>query len=437
MIGLKVQFITLGCKVNQYETEAIRELLTSAGFEEVKRGEKADVCVINTCTVTKHADTDSLSYIRKSQRLNPEALIVVTGCLAEKDKETIDAIPFKKVILSNQDKGKILNVINEHIKSTFLKLPAYNPKEELSISDFHGRSKAFIKIQDGCNNFCSYCKVPYVRGRSRSRQLGNVADEFKRLIDKGFKEVIFTGICLGEWGKDLRIQSDISELLSNIIKIEGDYRIRLSSIEPNNVTDGLIEAIKSSEKICNHLHIPLQSGDDLILKKMNRKYTSNDYIEIIDKIRQAKPDIAITTDCIVGFPGESDANFKNSLKVIDAIKPLKVHIFPYSNRKLTLASNFKDTVESKVIKERIMVFKNIADKLSFDYRLKFFGKTLEVLIETRNKSFQSNELKEFIGYSDNYISTFILSNTDLKIGSIVKAEMRGIYGDLSLGLVSS
>lgn len=385
-----IKFFTLGCKVNQYDTQSIREKFLSSGYRESDKNSKADTYLINTCTVTHRADSESLNLIRRAKKENPKARIIVTGCLTELDSGRIKKIGVSSIV-KNRDKGKISSVNG--------------------ISDFKAHSRAFLKIQDGCDNYCSYCKVPLVRGSSRSKPLRQIIQEARRLVEKGFKEIVLTGICLGLYGKDLKPKNSLIKVIGELEKIEGLYRIRLSSIEAGDVTGELIRKMKNSKKLCPHLHIPIQSGDDEVLKKMRRKYTSKGYFNLIRRIKKQIPDIAITTDVLVGFPGEKEDNFRNTLALIKKITPLKVHIFPYSEREGTAAaSNLKEEVAPEVIKERILLLKSIADRCSLKYRNRFLGKKLDVLIEGNFKD--DSFLWE--AHTDNYLRVLIRSNKDLK-----------------------
>jgi len=381
-----VKFYTLGCKVNQYDTQSIREQFLRAGFQELENSHPADIYVINTCTVTQRADAESLNLICRAKRQNPKAKIIVTGCLAEKGTQLLSAVKGADFIVS---------------KRFFPERP---------ISGFSGHTRAFLKVQDGCDNFCSYCKVPLARGRSRSRQVKEILKEAKSLVENGYKEIVLCGICLGAFGKDLPQQTGLVELLEALEKIEGLARIRLSSIEASDVSDKLIHKIAKSAKLCRHLHIPMQSGDDEILKKMNRKLNSRDYLRLIDKLKRSVPGIGITTDVMVGFPGETDKHFQNTLKLIMEITPLKVHIFPYSPREGTAAHKLTDRVSPAIIRERIRLLKGVADVCALDYKNSFSGRELDVLIEGRCK--QNKGYWE--GFSGNYIKVMLSSNRNLK-----------------------
>lgn len=385
-----IKFYTLGCKVNQYDTQSIRESFLRQGYKEVKNNQKAQTYLINTCTVTSSADRKSREIIRRAIKENPKAKVIVTGCLVEKDRGMVSAIKGVSLVIS---------------KSFFTD----------GISGFKGHTRAFLKIQDGCNNFCSYCKVPLVRGRSRSRPLEEIVKDAKALVKKGFKEIVLTGICLGAYGKDIGKGTgrgiDLIRVIEKLEKIKGLLRIRLSSIEAGDVTDELIDKMAESKKLCPHLHIPIQSGDDEILKRMKRKYSRRSYINLINKIKKRVLDIAITTDCLVGFPGETEENFSNTLKLIEKIVPLKVHIFPYSERKGTYAADkFKDLLPPEVIKERISRIKSLADSCRLEFKKQFKGRKLPILFERLSK-----ERKGYWeGYAHNYIKALRKSASPLK-----------------------
>jgi threonylcarbamoyladenosine tRNA methylthiotransferase MtaB len=403
-----VKFYTLGCKVNQYDTQVIREQFLKADFKELDNTNPADIYVINTCTVTHKADAESFGFIRKAKRENSTARIIVTGCLTELDADKIkrvcsDAIIVKKGLFP-LDKGlSPPELIYSFSKGT---VPKIN-----GISFFKGHTRAFLKIQDGCNNFCSYCKVPLVRPGSKSKPLKDILQEAGNLAQNGYKEIVLCGICLGSYGKDLSPMRTLVEAVEAIEKIDGILRIRLSSIEPQDVTDELIDKMANSGKLCRHLHIPLQSGDDDILKKMNRKYRSADYLALIKKIKHKIPELAITTDVLAGFPGESETNFKHTLDLIKEILPLKVHIFPYSNRSITYAAcNFKDEVNPRTTKERIRCLDKVSQDCALTFKKQFLNKTLPVLIE----GFSRENPAFCEGLSDNYMRVFVKSSQDLK-----------------------
>ena len=392
-----IKFFTLGCKVNQYDTQGIREYFLERGFKELKSGLPAQVYVINTCTVTHRADSDSLALIRRARRENPRAKIIVAGCLTKLDADRIK---------ETEPKAEIMQ------------------KQELGVTYFEGHTRAFLKIQDGCNNLCSYCKVPLVRGASRSRPLDEIKEEAERLAKKGFKEIVLCGICLGAYGRDLHPRKTLVEVIEDLEKIEGLLRIRLSSIEAGDVSHTLIEKMRTSKKLCAHLHIPIQSGDDQILKKMNRRYSRKDYLELIRKINRTVPDIAITTDVLVGFPGETEKNFLNTLDLVKRISPLKVHIFPYSRREGTSAANLTDEVSPVMIKERIRRLKKLADQCAQAYKKKFLRRNVSVLVEGHSKGHPGF----WEGHSDNYITVLVKSNKNLK-NQFARAKAKEIVMD--------
>ncbi|MBM3252253.1 MAG: tRNA (N(6)-L-threonylcarbamoyladenosine(37)-C(2))-methylthiotransferase MtaB, partial [Candidatus Omnitrophica bacterium] len=370
----KVKLFTLGCKVNQYETQAIREDFLKKGFKEAGNT-KADIYLINTCTVTQAADRKSREYIYRSKRENPNAKIIVTGCYVENDRDSIAQIPGIDFIIANQLKDKIADIALSPQKKFFYRNQKYL---DLKISGFAHHSRAFVKIQDGCDNRCSYCKVSLVRGPSRSRKLESIIQETRELVDNGYKEIVLTGICLGAYGKDLKPKIELSSVIENIENLDGEFRIRLSSIEAKDITDKLIQKLASSKKICRHLHIPFQSGDDKILKLMNRKYTARFYRELIKKVKKAVPEVAITTDIMVGFPGETKRHFKNTLEFLDEVSPSRMHIFSFSPRPGTAAYSLPHKIESKIVKQRLNLLKDLARDKSYEYRKKFLNRKLEV-----------------------------------------------------------
>ncbi|MBU1998709.1 MAG: tRNA (N(6)-L-threonylcarbamoyladenosine(37)-C(2))-methylthiotransferase MtaB [Candidatus Omnitrophota bacterium] len=395
-----IKFITLGCKVNQYETQAIREQFKKAGYQEEELFAPADAYLINTCTVTNKADSESLYYVRNSLRQNPQAKIIVTGCLTEHDARKISQIDCRIIIIRNKDKYRIASLL----------VKGASTKDE-GISDFKGHTRAFLKIQDGCDNFCSYCKVPLVRGSSRSKSWNRIIQEAQRLVRQGFKEIVLTGICLGSYGKDLGKGRgrDLVSVIEELEKIEGLLRIRLSSIEFKYVSSRLLRKMQVSTKLCRHLHMPMQSGDNNILKAMNRKYTAEDFLVMVNRIKKILPGVAITTDILVGFPLEEEGNFLNTLELVKKIKPLKVHIFPYSPRPGTKACKLAQKNKPGIVKERILRLRQAAQACCRDYLKDFIGKKKRVLFEARIK-----ERPYFWqGYTDNYIHVYLKSSDDL------------------------
>ncbi|MFA6320848.1 MAG: tRNA (N(6)-L-threonylcarbamoyladenosine(37)-C(2))-methylthiotransferase MtaB [Candidatus Omnitrophota bacterium] len=413
---------TLGCKVNQYESQAMREILLKAGFKECLARDIADIYIINTCTVTHHADKESRYLVGMFHRANPKAKIVITGCFVEKNSEEISFLPGVAHIVRNADKGLIDKILNEE------QVPVGCSRDELTITGFKGRTKAFLKIQDGCENRCSYCKVPLVRSVLKSKPLDKIIEEVKSLTANGFKEIILVGICLGAWGRDLfhpgMAESmglkgvGLVDVLRAIDKIDGDFRVRLSSIEPRYVTEELIKFMAGSKRMCRHLHIPLQAGDDDTLKRMNRPYSTSEYRSIIDKVRSAVEGMSISTDVMVGFPGESDANFVNTLNFIKQILPARTHIFTYSKREDTPAAAMDGAVGEDIARRRYTTLRTAALMASYTYRSKFENKELEVLVEAK----RDKNSGLLTGYSDNYIR-ILFSGPDELMGTIVSVRV--------------
>ena len=410
-----IKFYTLGCKANQYDTQCIREDFLGSGFKEQDEGKKAEIYVINTCTVTHRADSGSLNLVRRAKRENPKAAIVVTGCLAELDRDKIALVDRNILIAGNNQKRRIV--------ALFRKYPVSGNGK--GISYFKGHTRAFLKIQDGCNNACSYCKVPLVRGASVSRPLAEIIDEAKRLAENDYKEIVLTGICLGSWGKDLEPRVGLTEVIKRLEGVRGIARIRLSSIELQDVSEELIKHMAASDKLCRHLHIPLQSGDDSILKKMHRRYTRAEYLAKIKNIKRRIPGIAITTDVLVGFPGESEKNFLNTAGVIKEIQPLKVHLFPYSKREHTFAAlRFKEGAQPLVMKQRCGFLRGVSEKCAREFKKRFLDKKTSVLIEGRCRFYAGF----WEGHTGNYIKVLLKSRRDLK-DTLVVARLKKIEAD--------
>lgn len=398
-----VKFYTFGCKVNQYDTQLMREQLQRAGLKELDNHSPADVYVVNTCTVTHRADCESLQAIRRCRRENHKARIIVTGCLTELDESLIMQADKKIIIVKNKDKENLIHSLKP------VSLCSCVPVRH-GISYFKNHTRAFLKIQDGCDNFCSYCKVPLVRGRSRSRPLSEIAEEAQRLADNGYKEIVLTGICLGAYGRELRLKKNLVDVIRELEKIKGLLRIRLSSIEITDISDELIKKMASSKKLCRHLHIPLQSGDDEILKKMNRTYTREFFIRRIRKIKKSIPEVAITTDVMVGFPGEGNRHFQNTLSVIREILPLKAHIFPFSPRPGTAVFGMSNRPKDAALKDRLITLSRLTDEQSFRFREEFLGRSLEVLFEREERRCPN----VWHGLTDNYLGVSLESRKNLR-----------------------
>jgi threonylcarbamoyladenosine tRNA methylthiotransferase MtaB len=397
---MKAAFLTLGCKVNSYETEAVWELLQKQGYERVEFHEKSDVYLINTCTVTNNGDVKSRKMIREAVRANEDAIVVVMGCFSQLKSEDVLDIPGVKIVLGTKNRQRIPEYIEEYratgrVLNKVERLDSSVAFDDLSIHSFERHQRAFLKIQDGCNNFCSYCIIPYARGRVRSKAPALVLAEAEELVKNGFKELILTGIHTGGYGQDLP-NYRFSDLLRDLDGIEGLERIRISSIEISELTDDVLDVLRHSHKIVNHLHIPLQSGAEEILKAMNRKYDKAGYERLILRLRELFPDLAVTTDVIVGFPGETDEHFREMVAFIRKIGFSELHVFPFSPRTGTVAAKMKNQVSGEVKKKRVAVLLELSDELAKEYIRSQIGKTLQVIPETHRDGI-------LVGHTGNYI----------------------------------
>lgn len=392
---------TLGCKVNTYESSVIKDNLINAGYKETNK-ENADIFIINTCFVTNVAQNKSFKIIRQAQRINPNALIIVCGCLSQILSDEVLKMGVH-IVIGNKDKSKIVDYIKNYQKP-FKKI--YNLEnetfEDMRLNNFN-HTRAFVKIQDGCNNFCSYCIIPYTRGGLRSKNKDLVLEEIKSLVDKGHKEIVLTGIHTGSYNDN---GYDLSNLLKDILKIEGLKRLRLSSIEITEINNDIIDLIKNNQIFVSHLHIPLQSGSNKILSLMNRKYDINYFINKVNEIRKARPDISLTTDVIVGFPNETEEDFKEMIENIKKINFSKLHVFPYSLREGTKAALMENQIDDNTKKERAHRLLELSKELEIKYMEKFINKKIEVLFETYKDGY-------LYGHTSNYLSVKIKGNKEL------------------------
>ncbi len=417
-----VAFHTLGCKVNHYETEAIWQLFKEADYERVDFETNADVFVINTCTVTNTGDKKSRQIIRRAIRKNPDAVVCVTGCYAQTSSAEIMEIPGVDVVVGTQDRHKLLDYIDEFQKErqpingvgNIMKNRKY---EELDVPYFTDRTRASLKIQEGCNNFCTFCIIPWARGLMRSRDPEKVVEQATTLVNSGYKEIVLTGIHTGGYGQDLK-NYNLAQLLRDLDQVDGLERIRISSIEASQLTDEVISVLESSNKIVRHLHVPLQSGSDTVLKRMRRKYTMEHFSERITKLHQALPDVAITSDVIVGFPGETEEEFQETYDFIVKHKFSELHVFPYSSRIGTPAARMDDQIDEEIKNERVHKLIELSNQLAKEYASKFEDEVLEVIPEESGET--PNTL---VGYADNYMKVEFESNEDL-IGQIVKVKIQ-------------
>ena len=414
-----LKFISLGCKVNSYESNALKELFFKNGFSETS---KPDIVVINTCSVTAVADQKSRQIIRREKRNNPGAIICVMGCYSQKNAEYIEKECGADIIVGTSNRHKIVEFVKKFIidKKQIIAIEK-NPRkftyESLGTIAIPNSTRAYVKIEDGCNNFCSYCTIPYTRGVARSRDKDEVLDEIKTLVEHGFKEIVLTGIHTAHYGLDNKSCS-FSELVELICNIPGLYRLRISSIEESEIDDKFLELLRKYHCIANHLHMPLQSGSKTVLKRMCRKYNVDDFINKVNRIREIRPDIAITTDVIVGFPGESEEEFLETYEFIKKVNFAELHVFPFSAREGTKAYDMPDQIKPEIKSKRVEKLIKLSEELNRNYISKFKGQELEVILEERNKT--SGLLS---GFTSNYIK-LEADLPDKYIGKIYKIKVR-------------
>lgn len=416
-----VAFHTLGCKVNHYETEAIWQLFKDANYERVEFETNADVFVINTCTVTNTGDKKSRQIIRRAIRQNPDAVVCVTGCYAQTSSAEIMEIPGVDIVVGTQDRHKLLDYIQQFQDErqpingvgNIMKNRTY---EELEVPYFTDRTRASLKIQEGCNNFCTFCIIPWARGLMRSRDPEKVVEQATQLVNSGYKEIVLTGIHTGGYGQDLK-NYNLAQLLRDLDTIEGLERIRISSIEASQLTDEVIDVIGNSNKVVRHLHIPLQSGSDDVLKRMRRKYTMAHFSERLTKLHQALPDLAVTSDVIVGFPGESEDEFQETYYFIVNHHFSELHVFPYSPRIGTPAARMDNQIDEETKNVRVHKLISLSNQLAKEYASKFEDEVLEVIPEEMGE-----EPHTLVGYADNYMKVRFEGDDSL-IGQIVKVKI--------------
>ncbi len=422
-----VAFHTLGCKVNHYETEAIWQLFKEQGYERTEFESTADVYVINTCTVTNTGDKKSRQVIRRAIRKNPDAVICVTGCYAQTSPAEIMAIPGVDIVVGTQDRTKMLEYIEQYkverqpinAVGNIMKARLY---EELDVPSFTDRTRASLKIQEGCNNFCTFCIIPWARGLMRSRDPKEVIKQAQALVDAGYKEIVLTGIHTGGYGEDMK-DYNLAALLRDLdAHVVGLKRIRISSIEASQITDEVIDVLNHSDKVVRHLHIPLQSGSDTVLKRMRRKYTMEFFGERLDRLREALPGLAVTSDVIVGFPGETEEEFMETYNFIQKHRFSELHVFPYSKRTGTPAARMEDQVDEEVKNERVHRLIALSDQLAKEYASQFEEEVLEVIPEEVFKDENGNPTDLYIGYTDNYLKVKFPATEDM-IGKIVKVKI--------------
>ena len=414
---MRVGILSLGCKVNMYESEFVMNKLQNAGYEICDFNDKCDVYIINTCTVTNTSDIKSRKMIRKAIKNNPDAVVVAMGCFIAANKDiNIEGLD---IIIGNKDKSRIVEILDEHFKKKEKIKRLYDTEpdefEDMYIDSFPGRTRAFVKIQDGCENFCTYCIIPYVRGKCRSKEESKVIDEVKDLVKNGYKEVVLTGIHTGSYGVDL--DTSFADLLEKLVKIKGLERLRISSIETTELNEDVLNIIKNSKVIVDHLHIPIQAGSDEILKLMNRKYDLDFFFKKIEEIRSIRPEISISTDLIVGFPGETEELFEKTIDTCKQLKFTKIHVFPYSEREGTKSMELPNHLSNEIKKYRSRKMLEISKELEINYMKEFINREAEVLVEEYKDGYS-------FGHTGNFL--YVKIPKQLKHNEIVKVRIEDI-----------
>ncbi len=417
-----------GCKVNQYETNAMTQKFVENGYKVVHVEEQSDICVINTCTVTNMADKKSRQMIRHIKQLNKDAIIVATGCYAQVNRKELEELDEIDIVVSNNEKQDIVSIVESKLHFNSAK-PI---EEEMEFSEFGTvtyteKTRAVIKVQDGCNNFCSYCIIPYAKGRVRSRKLENVITEIKKIVEKGIKEVVITGIHVASYGKDFDNDIRLINLLEEINQIEGLKRIRLGSLEPKIITEDFVKRLKKLDKICNHFHLSLQSGCNETLKRMNRKYTIEEFQKVTELLRENFEEVALTTDIIVGFPGETEEEFEMTYKFLEKIKFSKMHVFKYSIRQGTVAAKMPNQIDGTIKEKRSQKLIELSNKNEIEFMKNCIGKTIEVLFEEEKED----------GYIEGHTTNYVVIETkgkDLE-NTIKKVRVEKLEGNLLKGKI--
>jgi len=413
---MKYHIVNLGCKVNAYESKVISDLLTNAGY--IKGSiDDSDIYVVNTCFVTNVAEHKSFQAIRRVLK-NENSLVIVCGCLSQMKSEEVSKLGVD-IVLGNKDKSRIVEYINKHTKNKHTKIKKIYDLSNVEFEDMRlnnfDKTRAFVKIQDGCNNFCSYCIIPYTRGNVRSKDKDIVIDEIKELIKSGHKEIVLTGIHTGNYGND---EYDFACLLNDLVKIEGLKRLRISSIEITEINERVMDVIKNNDILVDHMHIPLQAGSNEILRLMNRKYDLNYFFDKIEKLRSIRPNISITTDVIVGFPNETDELFEETINTIKKINFSKLHVFPYSKREGTKASLMDNQIDENIKKKRARILIDLSNELELNYMNKFINKEVEFIPETFKDGY-------LFGHTGNYLSIKVKGDKGL-LNKVVKVKITSI-----------
>lgn len=425
----KVSFHTLGCKVNQYETEAMEEMFERKGYIVVDESEISDIYIINTCTVTNLSDRKSRQFIRRAKKLNKDSIVAVVGCYSQVSPEEVSQIEDVDIIVGTNHRKKIVELCESFSKDRVQiniveDIRGNKEFEEINIDDIKSKTRAYIKIQDGCNQYCSYCIIPYARGPIRSRRPDDIIEEVNRIGEKGFREIVLTGIHVASYGRDLKDVS-LEDLILKLSQNKNIERIRLSSLEPNIITEEFMEKLVSAGKVCDHFHLSLQSGSNSVLKRMNRKYSREQYREKVELIRRYMKDAGITTDIIVGFPGETEGEFNDTYEFVKEISFSKIHVFKYSPRKGTPASEYMDQIHGQVKNERSEKLIELGDRLNRDFNERFLNKSLDVLLEEKVGDY-------YEGYTSNYIRVKVKSKKNL-LGKKEEILIEKVEGESLVG----
>lgn len=434
-MGNKVALHNLGCKVNAYEIEAMQQLLEEAGYEIVPFEPGADIYVINTCTVTNIADRKSRQMLHKAKKMNPEAIVVATGCYVQTGGEKLEKDEAIDLVLGNNQKINIVEALAEYAEnkpghgSHVIKINQTKEYEELSIDHTAEHVRAYIKVQDGCNQFCTYCIIPYTRGRVRSRRLSDIVAEAGRLAENGYQEVVLTGIHLDSYGTDLEEHENLLTVVQEIAKIDGIKRIRLGSLEPRIMTEEFVAGLAAEEKLCPHFHLSLQSGCDATLKRMNRRYSAEEFRQCCERLRRHFDDPALTTDVIVGFPGETEEEFTATVEFLKDICFYETHVFKYSRRKGTKADRMPDQIPEQIKNQRSDVLLALTEKNSGEYRKKLLGRTVKVLLEEESTIGGTTYLT---GHTREYVKVAVAPET-AAAGEIIDVKVTGLLKDMVLG----
>lgn len=420
-----VAFITLGCKVNQFETELMEGLFKQKDYKVVPNDEKADIYVINTCSVTSFADKKSRQLIRRSARLNENAVIAVTGCYAQAASDKVAEITGVKVVLGTNNRHQIVDFVEAamndgEIHNGVTDIMKARDFEDIPMLEVPARTRAFLKIQEGCTNFCSYCIIPFTRGPVRSRKLASVKSEAEKFLSMGFKEIVFTGIHLGAYGRDFHDGTTLADAARTVLELDGLQRLRLGSLESIELSEELLTMVRENPKFSHHLHLPLQAGSDYVLKRMNRHYNREEFRKLIENVKNAIPGVAISTDIIVGFPGETEEMFAESLDYIRSLGFSRVHVFPYSPREGTPAASMPDQIPDNIKKERVHRLQQVAEEMTRAFHEQYLGTKQKVLWETRTKGVTD-------GVTDTYIRVY--TKADVIPGEITEVKLKRLYED--------